>query len=124
MQYHDVAIPLGHAWSSPFVRWQGSLAELSSLDLAVAVTGRALADRGVVLDQVDGMVLGVTVPQPEVFYGTTTVAARLGAVGVTGPMIGQACATSVASLHAAAGTVQAVGSSSWSPRTEPATDRS
>lgn len=107
MRYDDVAIPLGHLWSSPFARWQGSLAEVSSLDLAVAVTGRALADRGVSAEQVDGLVLGVTVPQRELFYGATTVAARLGATGVTGPMIAQACATSVAALHAAAGAVQA-----------------
>ncbi len=107
MRYDDVAIPLGHLWSSPFARWQGSLAEVSSLDLAVAVTGRALADRDVSAEQVDGLVLGVTVPQPELFYGATTVVARLGATGVTGPMIAQACATSVAALHAAAAAVQA-----------------
>lgn len=107
MQYTDVAIPLGHAWSSPFAKWQGSLAEVSSLDLAVAVTSRALADRGVDPQQVEGLVLGWTVPQPEVFYGAPTVAARLGATGVSGPMVSQACATSVAALHAAAGAVTA-----------------
>lgn len=107
MRYEDVAIPVGHLWSSPFARWQGSLAEVSSLDLAVAVTGRALADRKVPAEQLDGLVLGVTVPQPELFYGATTVAARLGTTGVTGPMIAQACATSVAALHAAAAAVQA-----------------
>jgi acetyl-CoA C-acetyltransferase len=47
------------------------------------------------------------VPQREIFYGATTVAARLGAVGVTGPMIGQACATSVACVQAAAEGVDA-----------------
>lgn len=107
MQYNDVAIPLGCAWSSPFARWQGSLAEVSSLDLAVAVTARALADRQVDPAQVEGIVLGWTVPQPEVFYGAPTIAARLGATAVSGPMVSQACATSVAALHAAAGAVTA-----------------
>jgi acetyl-CoA acetyltransferase len=107
VKYADVAIPLGHLWSSPFARWQGSLAETSSLDLAVAVSSRALKDRAVEPGQVDGVVLGWTVPQPEVFYGAPTVAARLGATGVSGPMISQACATSVAALHAAAGAVTA-----------------
>lgn len=107
MHYTDVAIPLGHAWSSPFARWQGSLGEVSSLDLAVAVTSRALADRAIDPAQVEGIVLGWTVPQPEVFYGAPTVAARLGATGVSGPMVSQACATSVAALHAAAGAVVA-----------------
>ncbi|TCK26248.1 thiolase family protein [Pseudonocardia endophytica] len=105
MQYPDVAVPLGHAWSSPFVKWQGSLAEISSLDLAVAVTSRALADRGVDPAGLDGIVLGWTVPQPEVFYGAPTVAARIGAPRISGPMVSQACATSVAAVHAAAGAV-------------------
>lgn len=35
----------------------------------------------------DGIVLGWTVPQPGIFYGAPTVAARIGAPDVTGPMI-------------------------------------
>lgn len=107
MQYTDVAIPLGHAWSSPFAKWQGTLAEVHSLDLAVAVTSRALADRGLDPGRFDGVVLGWTIPQKDIFYGAPTLAARLGATGLTGPMVSQACATSVAALHAAAGAVTA-----------------
>lgn len=107
MRYTDVAIPLGHLWSSPFAKWQGSLEETSSLDVAVAVTVQALNDRAVEPGQVDGVVLGWTVPQPQIFFGAPTVAARLGATGVSGPMISQACATSVAALNAAAGAVTA-----------------
>jgi acetyl-CoA C-acetyltransferase len=51
---------------------------------------------------VSELVLGLTVPQKESFYGAPTLAARLGFAGVSGPMISQACATSVAALHAAA----------------------
>ncbi len=105
MNYADVAIPLGHAWSSPFARWQGTLAEVPSLDLAVAVTGRALADRHLDPVHLDGVVLGWTIPQKDIFYGAPTLAARLGATGISGPMVSQACATSVAALHAAAGAV-------------------
>ena len=47
--------------------------------------------------------LGLTVPQKESFYGAPTLAARLGFPGVSGPMISQACATSVAAIHAAGG---------------------
>lgn len=105
MRYHDAAIPLGYAWSSPFVKWQGALADVPSLDLAVAVTSRALADRGFDAAGIDGLVLGWTIPQRDIFYGVPTLAARLGAPGVSGPMVSQACATSVAALHAAAGSV-------------------
>jgi acetyl-CoA C-acetyltransferase len=107
MRFSRACIPLGYAWSSPFSRWQGALADLNSVDLAVLVTGRALAERDLPAEAISQLVLGWTVPQKEIFYGATTVAARLGATGVTGPMIGQACATSVACVQAAATAVDA-----------------
>jgi len=107
VRFENVAVPAGMAWSSPFVKWQGSLAEVSSIDLAADVTGRALAARGVAAEQVEGIVLGWTIPQQDIFYGAPTLAARLGASAVSGPMISQACATSVACLAAASGAVTA-----------------
>ena len=95
MRYTDAAIPLIAAWSSPFVRWQGPAADINSLDLAEQVTRRAL-DRTGIEWPVDELVLGITIPQADAFYGAPTLAARLGFAGVSGPMIAQACATSVA----------------------------
>lgn len=102
MRFENAAIPLGFAWSSPFVRWQGALAEMSSLDVAVDVTKRALEQRRLDPARIEKIVLGWTVPQPQIFYGAPTVAARIGAEGVSGPMISQACATSAASVEMAA----------------------
>jgi len=102
VRFEKAAIPVGFAWSSPFVRWQGALAGMSSLDMAVDVTRRALAERGLAPDQVEKIVLGWTVPQPQIFYGAPTVAARIGADGVSGPMISQACATSAVCVESAA----------------------
>ena len=99
MKFENAYIPLNAAWSSPFVRWQGPAAEVSSLDLAAQVTARALDERGI---EVDELVLGLTVPQQQSFYGAPTLAARLGLEAVSGPLIMQACATSVACVHAAA----------------------
>ncbi len=107
MRYERACMPLGGIWSSPFARWQGPLAEVSSLDLAVLVTRRALEDRGVPPEAVSQLVLGWTVPQEGAFYGAPTVAARIGAPGVTGPMVAQACATSVAAVTLAANAVEA-----------------
>jgi acetyl-CoA C-acetyltransferase len=107
VRFEKAAIPLGFAWSSPFVRWQGALADLSSLDVAVDVTRRALDERGLPPDQVEKIVLGWTVPQPQIFYGAPTVAARIGAAGVSGPMISQACATSAVCVESAAMGVEA-----------------
>jgi acetyl-CoA acetyltransferase family protein len=105
LRYENVVIPLQAAWSSPFVRWQGPTADLNSLELAEQVTARALAESGIEWP-VDELVLGWTIPQKEAFYGAPTLAARLGFAGVSGPMISQACATSVASIHAAAAAQQ------------------
>jgi acetyl-CoA acetyltransferase family protein len=107
MPVADACIPVRLAWSSPFARWQGPLAEVSSIDLAVDVTGRALRDRDLPASEVTGVVLGWTVPQPESFYGASTVAARVGASHATGAMLSQACATSAACLQAAALRVKA-----------------
>src|SRR5699024_6711957 len=107
MKLPDVAVPAGMVWSSPFAKWQGSLGGVSSLDVAAAVTSRALADRGLAPERLTGLVLGWSVPQPEIFYGTPLLAARIGAEGLTGPMVSQACATSVAALQAAATTTSA-----------------
>src|SRR5262245_26079453 len=98
MRYEKACIPLGGAWSSPFVRWQGPLAEVSSLDLAVDVSRRALRDRELPITEISELVLGWTIPQPGIFYGAPTVAARLGGVSISGPMISQACATSAAAV--------------------------
>jgi acetyl-CoA C-acetyltransferase len=105
MKLGSPCIPLGLAWSSPFVRWQGSLAEINSLDLAVAVTRDALARKEMDPASITRVVMGWTVPQRESFYGAPTLAARLGATDVSGAMLSQACATGVACLEAAAATV-------------------
>lgn len=107
MRYDNAAIPSGMAWSSPFVRWQGSLAEMSGLDVAADVTATALEQRGIDPGQLGGLVLGWTVPQPGIHHGAAAFAARIGAPGITGPMISQSCVTSVACLAAAASAVAA-----------------
>ena len=101
MRFENAYIPLDGAWCSPFVRWQGPAAELSSLDVAAQVTERALREREHPW-AIDELVLGLTVPQRQSFYGAPTLAARLGLDAVSGPLIMQACATSVACVHAAA----------------------
>jgi acetyl-CoA C-acetyltransferase len=102
MRFENAHIPLDAAWSSPFVRWQGPAADLSSLDMAAQVCARAMEERGIDGSSIDELVLGLTVPQRQSFYGAPTLAARLGLSGVSGPLIMQACATSVACVHAAA----------------------
>ncbi|WP_433755688.1 thiolase family protein [Nocardia sp. CA-135398] len=96
------AIPLGAAWTSPFAKWGGALSEVSSLELAAAVTRAALEARGLDPAELGSLVLGTTIPQPEAFYGAPSLAAAIGAPGISGPMVAQACATSVLALRVAA----------------------
>jgi acetyl-CoA acetyltransferase len=106
MKFERAALHVRHLWSSPFVRWQGSLADVSAIDLGVAVTRDAMAQRDIDPAGVTQLVYGATVPQPGQFYAAPWVAARLGLPAITGPHIAQACATSVACLAAAAAHVE------------------
>ncbi len=100
--FRAAAIPVRLAWSSPFSRWQGPLADMSALDLGADVTTRALRQRDFDPSSIDRLVLGITTPQLGGFYGAPTMAARIGATEISGPMIAQACATSAACIEAAA----------------------
>jgi acetyl-CoA C-acetyltransferase len=107
MKFQRAAFSSRHLWSSPFVRWQGRLADVSSLDFAVAVTRDALAQRQCDPGSIEQLVLGSTIPQPRSFYAVPWIAARLGMPGISGPHVAQACATSVACVVAAALQVEA-----------------
>ena len=107
MKFQHATLPVPLLWSSPFVRWQGRLADVSSLDLAAAVTNDALAERKLDRGAIDRIVLGMTIPQPHAFYGAPWLASRLGLTDVSGPLVAQACATSVACIVAAAAEVEA-----------------
>ena len=107
MKFQRAALPLPLLWSSPFVRWQGSLADVSSLDLAAAVTNDALAERELDRSAIDRIVVGLTIPQPHSFYAAPWLASRHGLPDVSGPLVAHACATSVACLVAAAAEVEA-----------------
>ena len=89
-KFDRAAFSARHLWSSPFVRWQGRLAEVSSLDVAVAVTRDALAQRGTDLQRIDQLVLGTTIPQLRSFYAVPWLASRLGMPGISGPHVAQA----------------------------------
>lgn len=86
-------IPYGAYWSSPFVKWQGSLAHLHAMQFAAHVAKGALAARNISPEVFDFGVLGMTVPQRRSFFGLPWFTGMIGAGEVTGPTINQACAT-------------------------------
>jgi acetyl-CoA acetyltransferase family protein len=99
-------IPYGAHWASPFCRWQGSIGHINSLELAAQTAARFLGQSKIAPDRLDSLVLGFTVPQHHSFYGAPWVAAMLGAPGITGPVVAQACATSARVMAAAAAEIE------------------
>ena len=102
----DIAIPYGAYWSTPFARWQGSLAHLHSLQFAAWVAKDALARRSIDASVFDHGVLGMTVPQRGSFYGLPWLMGQLGSTAVAGPTINQACATGVRVLQSGAAEIR------------------
>lgn len=102
MALEQVFVPYGVYWSSPFCRWQGSLGEQNAIELAARTATAALQARGVAPEVLDSLILGYTVPQKHCFYGAPWLAGMLGAPGISGAMVGQACATSARVIASAA----------------------
>ncbi len=109
MKFERAFVPYGGYWSTPFARWQGSLAQAHPLRLAADVARRALAERGIEAGGFDSLFLGTTVPSQHSFYGAAWVAALAGNPDISGPTISQACATSARLIGQAAGEVDADG---------------
>ena len=93
MAFKNTFIPYGGYWSTPFCSWQGSFQNLHAIRFAAETGKRFLEKNKISPKDFDEVVLGITVPQPSAFYGTPWLAGMIGAEHVTGPMIGQACAT-------------------------------
>lgn len=106
MKFENVYIPYGSYWATPFVKWQGNFANLHPLVFAADVTKRALAERNLAPTDFDALFLGTTVPSQGAFYGAPWVAGMIGAEGLTGPTIAQACATSARVIANAASEVE------------------
>lgn len=101
-QFDSVYIPYGGYWSTPFVRWQGNFAHLHPIRFAADVAQRALRERDIAPEAFDALFLGMTVIAQHSFYGAPWLAGLIGAAGVSGPTINQACATSARVLASAA----------------------
>jgi acetyl-CoA acetyltransferase family protein len=99
-------IPYGVYWSTPFAKWQGSLANMNSVRLAAQVGRGVLEAKKVPLERIDLGILGITNPQKGSFYGLPWLSGMLGAGHVAGPTVQQACATSVRSLQMATQEIQ------------------
>ncbi len=109
MRFEKAYVPYGAYWSTPFCKWQGSLSHLNAIPFAAEVARKALQERGISPSGIDSIALGMTVLQKHQLYGGPWLAALLGAEGITGPVISQACATGARTAAVAAAEVEAAG---------------
>jgi acetyl-CoA acetyltransferase family protein len=102
MAFKNVYIPYGGYWSTPFCAWQRSFQNLHAIQFAADIGKRFLHESNISPKDFDELILGITIPQISAFYGTPWLAGMIGAEHITGPMIGQACATGAKCVEFAA----------------------
>ncbi|MCF8075381.1 MAG: thiolase family protein [Desulfotignum sp.] len=95
-------IPYSGYYSSPFSKWQGSLANENSIVLGSQTAEKWLETKDISPDIFDYLILGTTVGQPHMFYGGPWASALIGAQNIPGVMISQACSTSTTCIFQAA----------------------
>lgn len=95
-------IPYGGYYSTPFSRWQGSLANANAIVLGAETTRRWLTARDWDPQMYEYLILGITIGQPKFFYGGPWASAMLGAEQVPGVIISQACSTATTCIYQAA----------------------
>jgi acetyl-CoA C-acetyltransferase len=95
-------IPYKGYYSSPFAKWQGSLANDHSIILGSQTAKSWLQSKDLSPDIFDYLILGATVGQPHSFYGGPWASALIGAQNIPGAMISQACSTSTTVIFQAA----------------------
>jgi acetyl-CoA acetyltransferase len=94
-------IPYRGYYSTPFSRWQGALANEHAIVLAAETSKRFLTERKWDAGMFDYLILGMTIGQPQWFYGSPWAAALIGAAGIPGMLISQACTTSTTCIYQA-----------------------
>jgi acetyl-CoA acetyltransferase len=87
-------IPYKGYYSTPFARWQGTMANENAITLGAATAKRWLAAKNWDPKMFDYLILGITIGQPKFFYGSPWAAALIGATDIPGVLLSQACSTS------------------------------
>jgi acetyl-CoA acetyltransferase len=94
-------IPYRGYYSTPFVRWQGSLANEHSIVLGANTSRRFFESRKWDPKMFDYVLVGSTVYQKQWFYSGPWAAALMGATGTPGILVSQACSTATVTLYQA-----------------------
>ena len=95
-------VPYKGYYSTPFCRWQGSMATANSIVLAGETSKRWLAEKNWDPQIFDYLILGITISQIHQFYASTWASALMGAGTIPGVTLSQACTTSTTCIYQAA----------------------
>ncbi|WP_088225005.1 thiolase family protein [Desulfosporosinus sp. FKB] len=104
--YTKVFIPYGGYYSTPFARWQGSLQNENSIELAASTAKKWFETRKIDPKIFEYLVFGKTIGQLHSFYAAPWAAALMGAPDIPGVHIPQACSTSTTSINHAAASIE------------------
>ncbi len=94
-------IPYGGYYSTPFAKWQGTLANENSIVLGAATSKRFFESKGWDPKTIEYVLVGSTVYQKQWFYSGPWAAALMGAEGSPGILVSQACSTSTFAIYQA-----------------------
>ncbi len=94
-------IPYRGYYSTPFCRWQGTMANENSIALGATTAHRWLTKNNFDPTVIDYMYLGITIAQHHLFYSHTWASGMLvdGQKDLPALMINQACTTSTTCIH-------------------------
>ena len=95
-------IPYRGYYSTPFAKWQGTLANENSIVLGAVTSKRFIESKGWEPKTIEYVLVGSTVYQQAWFYTGPWAAAMLGAENSPGVLITQACSTSAFTIYQAA----------------------
>jgi acetyl-CoA acetyltransferase len=107
-KFSKAFIPYKGYYSSPFTRWQGSLANENAILLGAMTANRWLKTRKINPTIIDYLYFGITVAQHYLFYSHTWAAGMIcdGAKDIPALMVHQACTTSATCISLAAQNVE------------------
>lgn len=104
--YSKVFIPFRGYYSSPFVRWQGSLQSEHPVILAAETAKRWFDHKKIDPTIFDYLYLAKTITQKHSFYAAPWCAALLGNPNISALCFGQACSTGCSAVNLAAMSVE------------------
>lgn len=100
--YSKAYIPYGGYYSTPFARWQGTLQNEHSVELAAATAKKWFETKSIDPQIFQYLNFGKTIGQLHTFYDAPWAAALMGAPHIPGLAVAQACSTSTTVINNAA----------------------